>query len=109
MSCVILVHAEAITSEELDRYKQALGRPGCLHAGLNYYRAAVDGLTWAAPAQPPCAPQADALQTHALHLPGCCGPRRTLQGACEPCPGVTAVASPATIYDDQQLFQRGEL
>lgn len=74
------MHAEAITDEELARYKQALGRPGCLHAGLNYYRAAVDGLTWAAPVQPPCAPQADASQTNALHLPGCCGTKAHTPG-----------------------------
>ena len=54
--------AGAISDEELDRYKQALGRPGCLHAGLNYYRAAIDGLTWAAPAQPPCVSQSIVLQ-----------------------------------------------
>ena len=59
-ACASPLRAEAITDEELDRYKQALGRPGCLHAGLNYYRAAIDGMTWAAPARPPCAPDENA-------------------------------------------------
>ena len=31
---------------DLDRYKQSIAKPGSLTAGLNYYRAAIDGLTW---------------------------------------------------------------
>ena len=48
----------------MERYKQAIGRPGCLHAGLNYYRAVIDGVTWAAPmfiwcatSVEPCSPE----------------------------------------------------
>jgi pimeloyl-ACP methyl ester carboxylesterase len=38
------VHANAFTSEDIQRYKQALARPGALTAALNYYRAGLRGL-----------------------------------------------------------------
>ena len=46
------VPAGTITTADLERYKQKLAR-GALTAGLNYYRAAIDSVTWNKP-KPRC-------------------------------------------------------
>lgn len=40
------VNPGAISPEDVERYKQAMARPGSLTAALNYYRAFIDGNTW---------------------------------------------------------------
>ena len=61
--------AGTITTADLERYKQKLAR-GALTAGLNYYRAAIDSVTWNKP-KPRCSPF-------------CCG--RQVSGLCARAP-----------------------